>query len=99
MRMFSLFACFRFLLDSRMCNSLVRREDSLSSRAVPAIASAADGAVVATRDSSNDVYVHGKSADGRDSIVMCDVGDEKDELFEEGMGSSVLDITADDGDV
>ena len=86
-----------------MCNSLIRRDDSPSSRAVPAIASvltssAADGAVVATRDSGDDVYVHSKS-DGRDSIVMCDVGDEKDELFEEGMGSSVLDITADDGDV
>ncbi len=85
-------------------NSLIRREDSPSSQAVPAVASvltssAADGAVVATRDSGDDVYVHGKSADGRDSIVMCDVGDEKDELFEEGMGTSVLDITADDGDV
>lgn len=105
MRLFSFFAFSQpFVPHSRMCNSLIRRDDSPSSRAVPAIASvlttsAADAAVVATKDSGDDVYVHGKSADGRDSIVMCDVGDDKDELFDEVMGNSVLDITAEDGDV
>ncbi len=60
---------------------------------------AANGNVGAANHCGDDVHVHGKSADGRDSIVMCDVSDEKDELFEDCIGNSVLDITVDDGDV
>ncbi len=48
----------------------------------------------------NDVHVHGSGQeDGRDSIVICEGGDCKDELFDDIGEHSVLDITADDGDV
>ena len=51
-------------------------------------------------DGGDDVHVHGSGQeDGRDSIVMCEGGDCKDELFDDVGEHSVLDITADDGDV
>lgn len=50
-------------------------------------------------DGGDDIHVHGERDDGRDSIVICEGGDCKDDLFDDLLEQSVLDITADDGDV
>ncbi len=56
--------------------------------------------VAADCDGADDVHVHGSGHDdGRDSIVICEGGDAKDDLFVDLGERSVLDITADDDDV
>ncbi len=56
--------------------------------------------VAADCDGTDGVHVHGSGHDdGRDSIVICEGGDVKDDLFVDLGERSVLDITADDDDV
>ena len=51
-------------------------------------------------DGGDDIHVHGCGRyDGRDSIVICEGSDCKDGLFDDLLEQSVLDTTADDGDV
>ncbi len=71
--------------------------DAASAAAASAsAAAAAAGSKHFSIADANDLYVHGS---GRDSIVMCEGGDDADELFDSAVGCGVLDITADDGKI
>ena len=64
-----------------------------------AATAASTAASVENCSDGDDFYVQGSGHnDGRDSIVICEGGHQKDELFDDSVGQSVLDITGDDGD-
>ena len=93
--------CFEFIIFTLISPPFaISRVCSVPACVATAATTSTNSTVAADCDGADDVHVHGSGHDdGRDSIVICEGGDVKDDLFVDLGERSVLDITADDDDV